>query len=254
MTNRLSSVKDYYELSRLWSDYYAVTGAEVAAIKNLVGDLSSFDILEVGSGNGRFTKQIAPLCRSISGVDNDASLIETASKLFEQEGLKNARFFTADSEKLPFAESSFDLVLMPWMLHMVKDRTKAISEACRVLRPQGQLLVFALLPDCDYDRVACHFVPALDRKIDPDLYYLAPIKEAFGAVRSEKLPEDEHSFCFLFPNCAVAGEAFNFAFEHWYDCRLNQRDKDKLRHLLQGFAYGDQIRLQTRGLLLSAVK
>lgn len=247
------SKKDYYERSLLWSDFYAVTGAEISMIERLAPE-ETLDVLEIGCGNGRLTKQLAAIYRTVVGVDQDDRLLSSVEEKCRESGLTNIKLRIADAETLPFTNDQFDLVLMPWMLHQVKDKVKAITEAHRVLKPGGQLIIFGLLPDCDYDRIAHHFVPALDRNIDPETYYKEPIFKVFNEVQCLDLAEDEHSFCFLFPNCATAYEAFVFAFQHWYDRQLTSQEKSKLRRLIQGFGYGDQIRLQTKGLLLSARK
>jgi arsenite methyltransferase len=52
---------------------------------------------------------------------------------------------TGDARKLPYSDESFDVVLSMTAIHNIPDaagRRNAISEAWRVLRPGGQILVF----------------------------------------------------------------------------------------------------------------
>src|SRR5262249_49411304 len=51
---------------------------------------------------------------------------------------------TADMQQLPFADSSFDLVVTSMAIHNIRDaegRKQAINEAVRVLKPGGKLVI-----------------------------------------------------------------------------------------------------------------
>ena len=51
---------------------------------------------------------------------------------------------TADMTALPLEDNSFDLVVSSFAIHNIRGRTgreKAISEAVRVLRPNGRLMI-----------------------------------------------------------------------------------------------------------------
>lgn len=64
----------------------------------------------------------------------------------------------ADAGALPFQDSSFDIVICAEILEHIYDPSKVISEALRILRPNGRLLItvpflFRIHPDpCDYGR------------------------------------------------------------------------------------------------------
>jgi SAM-dependent methyltransferase len=49
------------------------------------------------------------------------------------------RFEEGDAEALPFADGSFDTVVSNFGIHHVPDAVRALSEACRVLRPGGRI-------------------------------------------------------------------------------------------------------------------
>jgi len=48
----------------------------------------------------------------------------------------------ADSMSLPFADNSFDVVIMHLILAVVPDPARALSEANRVLKPRGRIHIF----------------------------------------------------------------------------------------------------------------
>jgi hypothetical protein len=139
---------------------------------------------------------------------------------------------------------------------MIKDdaeRIEALHQAKEVLRPGGHLVIFGLWGDCDYDRIARHFVSRREQEIDPVECYERPLRRVFSSFKCEELPHDS-SFSFLFPDCGVALEAFVFAFQNWYGKTLNSTEVDFLRETLSSYAVGSHIELKTQGAVYSAVK
>lgn len=74
-------------------------------------------LLEVGCGTGFFASQIVNAGHTYEGVDISSSALETA----RQRGLEQASFTRAWAEALPFADSSFDIVLCCEVLEHVDD-------------------------------------------------------------------------------------------------------------------------------------
>jgi ubiquinone/menaquinone biosynthesis C-methylase UbiE len=50
-------------------------------------------------------------------------------------------FARADSKRLPFDASSFDVILSTWMFSHIMEPSVVIQEAQRLLRPDGKLIV-----------------------------------------------------------------------------------------------------------------
>lgn len=103
-------------------------------------------VLDVGCGTGVLTRVLAhwPNVEKIVGVDPAISLIGEARKLAC--GLPSLTFAEADARSLPFEAGTFDVVVFDSTLSHVPGVDLALGEACRVLRPGGQLAVF----DGDY--------------------------------------------------------------------------------------------------------
>jgi ArsR family transcriptional regulator len=100
------------------------------------------DVLDVGSGDGAAAATIAPHCRSLTCVDTNARLIEAASERLRRHG--NVRAQVADAHALPFADASFDAVLMFHTLTYAEDPARVLGECARVLRPGGRLVLLCL--------------------------------------------------------------------------------------------------------------
>jgi SAM-dependent methyltransferase len=96
-------------------------------------------MLDLGVGAGRTTWIFAPLVRDYVGVDSVAKMVDQCRGLFQE--TPNRRFLLADAVNLKeFADDSFDIVLFSFngIDHLdLVDRTKALTEVHRVLKPGG---------------------------------------------------------------------------------------------------------------------
>jgi len=106
----------------------------------LSGQVIGLDLLEVGCGQGNFSLHLASLGARVVGTDFSTKAIEIANtKKVAQESFP--RFLVADAQTLPFADSSFDLVVSCECLEHVPNPSKALNEMFRVLRPNGRLVL-----------------------------------------------------------------------------------------------------------------
>ncbi|MHB8895797.1 MAG: class I SAM-dependent methyltransferase [Candidatus Geothermincolia bacterium] len=79
----------------------------------------------------------------IIAVDVDPALLGAVKAHLGHEGLTNFEFLEADARDLPLPACRVDLVNISFGLHELKwlDRELVLGEACRVLRPGGELVV-----------------------------------------------------------------------------------------------------------------
>lgn len=113
-------------------------------------------VLEVGCGNGAFTPSIARAVHE-SGVvcayDLQIAMLERLGRKLarpDHGDITNVMPVTGDACALPFADGSFDLVLLAAVLQEIPDRSAALLEVKRVLRDGGICAVSEFLPDPDY--------------------------------------------------------------------------------------------------------
>jgi len=97
------------------------------------------DIVDLGCGTGRFTRGLA------DHFDADAIGIDPSEKMLDVAAAKNlgarVTFRAGSAEAIPLPDQSADLVFMSMIFHHLKDRTKAVGEIRRVLRPRGHVCV-----------------------------------------------------------------------------------------------------------------
>lgn len=103
---------------------------------SLAGDIEGAHVLDVGCGEGRFSRKLAKRGARCFGIDPTALLLRTAVTR-GAEAIAPAR---AVAEALPFESAAFDLAVTYITLVDIEHYREAIAEMARVLRPGGRLL------------------------------------------------------------------------------------------------------------------
>lgn len=100
-------------------------------------------ILDVGSGTGinlfEAARWFGPT-RLLCGIDISPGMVEIARVKAATLGLP-AQIIVGDAEQLPYPDALFDLVISNSVFHWFADKSRALSEMRRVLRPGGQLIL-----------------------------------------------------------------------------------------------------------------
>jgi sarcosine/dimethylglycine N-methyltransferase len=115
--------------------------AELARLAGMTADRSELDI---GSGVGGPARFVAATygCR-VTGVDLSEPFVEAARYLTERTGLSDlVSFQTGSALALPFADGSFDVVLLQHVAMNIADRALLYGEIRRVLRPGGRFATY----------------------------------------------------------------------------------------------------------------
>ena len=94
-------------------------------------------VLELATGTGLIAKHIVRYADHIEATDASQEMIEQA-----KQGVKSAKlyFSVQDMVHLPYADQSFDVVIVVNALHIVPEPEKALSEIRRVLKDDGVLV------------------------------------------------------------------------------------------------------------------
>jgi ubiquinone/menaquinone biosynthesis C-methylase UbiE len=114
---------------------------EQTRILDFIGPVEGRRILDLGCGDGLLTSTLAERGARAIGVDADRAMLQAASARSARGQGHCPRFVEGRIEQLPFPNGSFDVVVMVAVLCLVADRTGAVGEAARVLRPGGRLVI-----------------------------------------------------------------------------------------------------------------
>jgi len=115
-------------------------------IRNLLPADKNASLLDIGTGTGHLLELLGPELGPCQGVDLSHEMLSVARANLDRAAAVNCRVRQADLRQLPFAASTFDIAAIHQVLHYVDDQALAISEAARVLKPGGKLLVVDLAP------------------------------------------------------------------------------------------------------------
>jgi len=111
---------------------------------------SSDALLDVATGTGFTALAFAPYVGSVIGLDVSPGMLAQARRQAEERSIGNTEFREAPAEALPFADETFDIVTCRIAPHHFLEIEKFVSEAARVLKPGGALLlVDTTVPDTD---------------------------------------------------------------------------------------------------------
>ncbi|MCH8994267.1 MAG: class I SAM-dependent methyltransferase [Chloroflexi bacterium] len=91
-------------------------------------------MLDIGCGIGAYVRKLQEFSERVYGIDIDPARVH-------QTELNSLT--VAVSERLPFADGTFDVVLLNEVIEHVQDDAETLREACRVLRPGGHVVIFA---------------------------------------------------------------------------------------------------------------
>src|SRR5215469_13910180 len=87
--------------------------AQGASLERLVAQVAPQGhelVLDVATGTGHNALSFAPHVRQVLGLDLTAGMLAEAWRLARQRGIANVHFCQGDSERLPCADHSFDVV------------------------------------------------------------------------------------------------------------------------------------------------
>ncbi len=106
-------------------------------------------ILDIGCGTSQFAARVLPRFSNaeVVGLDLSRSMLRASQARFFR-GHDRMRLVQGDSQKLPFADDTFDLVTCSHSFHHYPNQLQVVSEMHRVLRPEGRLMII----DGDRDR------------------------------------------------------------------------------------------------------
>ncbi|HST44014.1 MAG TPA: metalloregulator ArsR/SmtB family transcription factor, partial [Luteimonas sp.] len=104
--------------------------------------LETGDVLDIASGDGVLAELLAPHAHRYVCIDASVRVVTAARERLRR--YRNVEVQEADMHALPFADASFDLVVLMHALTYAAKPALAVANAGRVLKPGGRLLLSSL--------------------------------------------------------------------------------------------------------------
>lgn len=145
----VESAQDWIE-----TDQAVRTGMLDRWILHALGDVRGKAVIDIGCGEGRFSRLLAHLGATVTGVDLTSSFIERARMMAERARMmandhvpEREAYLLGNAEDLRGVPScAFDLAVSYIVLVDLYDYRSAIEAAYRVLRPGGRFVVCNIHP------------------------------------------------------------------------------------------------------------
>jgi ubiquinone/menaquinone biosynthesis C-methylase UbiE len=99
------------------------------------------DLLDIGCGRGQILKLLGTRANRAVGVDIDSDATRLARTELMLAGLPNCSLRSGDMYRLPFSDADFDTIILDDVVADAKRPVRALTEARRVLKPTGRLIV-----------------------------------------------------------------------------------------------------------------
>ena len=112
-----------------------------AAIARAMGGAPIGRLIDIGTGTGRMIELFGPEAEQSLGIDRSPEMLRVARVKLAEAGLDKAELRQGDMYALPLASGSADTVIIHQVLHYAQNPAAAVSEAARLLRPGGRLLI-----------------------------------------------------------------------------------------------------------------
>jgi ubiquinone/menaquinone biosynthesis C-methylase UbiE len=148
--NIYSKQAENYDLLVSREDYQSNLLPALADIRPLQG----IEVLDLGTGTGRFTRLLAPIANRVLALDASEHMLQKAQKRLRDGKYPNWHLAVADFRELPVADGTADMAIAGWSLgHSIewygdgwrKEIGRALVEMRRIMRPGGAIIIIETL-------------------------------------------------------------------------------------------------------------
>ena len=151
-----------------------------------MGEVTGLKILDLGCGEGGYSRALAQKGARLVSVDCSEKAIEYAKALAEKENLCIEHYIRNSNDLFGIEDEQFDIVLCSMMLMDCEDFEGTLREVARVLKPGGRVFASVLHPcfDGNHDTGIGRQGTGIDRQVVVKNYFEPKTWEAplFGGT------------------------------------------------------------------------
>jgi 2-polyprenyl-3-methyl-5-hydroxy-6-metoxy-1,4-benzoquinol methylase len=140
--------RDFDEAAANWDEKPArvqLANDVAAAIARQVALRPEMQVLDFGCGTGLVTLQLAPLVRSVTGVDSSRGMLDVLAAKIARQNVGNVRTLLLDLEAGDVLPDTYDLIVSNMTLHHIRGIGPLLDRFYQALTPGGRLCL------CDLD-------------------------------------------------------------------------------------------------------
>jgi ubiquinone/menaquinone biosynthesis C-methylase UbiE len=146
-------LSDYSRQALAYDTTRGASPSVLAPLREALAGAPGRELADVGGGTGNYALALAREGWRPVVVDRSAQMLAHATE-------KRLTTVCADATSLPFADESFDAVMLVSMLHHVDEPAHVLAEAKRVLRPGGRLAVMVFTREDIADAWCLDYFPS----------------------------------------------------------------------------------------------
>ena len=146
LARRQSKSQEFFESTagqwdKLRADLFG-TASHLQAVPALLDE--RWTVGDLGCGTGQVASALAPFVARVIAVDRSGEMLQAARRRLRDVSTVEVR--RGELEALPIADEELDAATLLLVLHHLPDPAAALSEARRVLKPGGRLVIADMLP------------------------------------------------------------------------------------------------------------
>ena len=143
---RGEKVKEYF--NKVASDWKKIRG-EILGELDLNSEIVKYAgkcrcTADLGCGNGELVELLLAKSEKVIGVDRSQGMLDEAGKYLKSSGKTGFDLRLGELAHLPVRDNETDCVVINMVLHYLDDPSAAVSEAARVVKSGGRLVITEL--------------------------------------------------------------------------------------------------------------
>lgn len=195
--NFWNSKSPYLECMLLNNDAASIDEAERPEILSYLPPFEGKDILELGSGIGRFTTEFAKKANHVTTLDFCPHFMESNKE--KNRHFSNIEYLCKDAMDADFGPESFDLIFISWLqMYLSKEEVEIFSQ--RIvgwLKPKGAFFFRESCAPTTYFSKTEHYYAWRRSVIDYDRFYAKKLKLLkYGSIKAYEDLQADPFKCF----------------------------------------------------------